>query len=136
MLNFGLIGVVEDTPPFDGGMFVNGGFENGIAGWLQSSDWTATVGADSAENPSTGTNQVLFQNFTFEAGVSYEISANQLAGDVVANFMVNDVDSGADITAGVHTFVGDGTPRSTGIFLVGTGTTTFIVDSLRLVRVP
>ena len=135
MLNFGLIGGVEGTPPFDGGMFINGGFENGIVGWIQTSDWTATVDADTAENPSTGSNQVMYQNFTFEAGVSYEISADQLEGDAVINFMINDVDSGVAITAGVHTFVGDGTARSTGIFIANVGTVKCVVDNLRLVRV-
>ena len=130
MLNFGLLGGAYVAPPFNGGMFVNGGFEDGIVGWQAYGSWTGVN--DAAENPGTVANDLLFQNFTFELGVSYEISATLLEGDAVVNFMINDADSGIDITAGVHTFVGDGTARSTGIFVHTAGTTLLRVDDLKL----
>ena len=134
MLSFGLLDDGEYiAPPFNGGMFVNGGFEDGLNGWQAYGSWTGVN--DEAENPGTVANDLLFQNFTFELGVSYEISAVQLAGDAVVNFMINDVDSGIDITAGVHTFVGDGQPRSIGLYVHTAGTVLLVVDNLKLVRV-
>ena len=136
MLNFGLLdkSLGGTIPPFDGGLFVNGGFEDGLDGWLQSSDWTATVDADTAENPATGTNQVLFQNFTLEDGATYEISAEYLSGDATINYIVNDVDSGIAIGT-PHNFVAISTAVSLDIGITTTGTIKSVVDSLRLVKV-
>ncbi len=132
MLNFGLLGGKVDS--FNGGLFVNGGFEAGLNGWLQSSAWTATVDADTAENPATGTNQVLFQNFTLEDGATYEISAAYLSGDATINYVINDVDSGIAIGT-PHTFVAIATAVSIGVGITTTGTVKSVVDSLRLNKI-
>ncbi len=135
-LNFGLQAGEALVSPFNGGMFTNGGFEKGLDGWLESSDWTATVDADTAENPATGTNQVLFQNFTLLDGEYYAISAQYLSGDATINYIINDVDSGIDINGGVHLFLGDGVARSIGTGIINVGTVKSVVDSMRLVHVP
>jgi len=135
--NLGLnLGGVSDggIAPFNGGLFYNGGFEKGLTGWQQSSNWTATVDADTAENPATGTNQVLFQNFTLEEGATYAISATNVSGDAIIDYLVNDVDSGVAIGS-QHTFLGDGLARSIGIFITNVGTVKSVVDSLRLVKI-
>jgi len=136
MLNFGLLdkSLGGTIPPFDGGLFVNGGFEDGLDGWLQSSDWTATVDADTAENPATGSNQVLFQNFTLEDAATYEISADYPSGDATINYVVNDVDSGIAIGT-PHTFSGIATAVSLGVGITSVGTVKSVVDSLRLVKI-
>jgi len=135
MLKFGLLKKGTTAEPiFDGGIFTNGGFENGITGWLQSSAWTATVDADTAENPATGTNQVLFQNFTLEDGATYQISANYLSGDAITNYVINDVDSGVAIGT-PHTFIGIAAAVSIGIGITSIGTVKSVVDSLRLFKV-
>jgi len=134
MLNFGLLGGIETPVPFDGGLFVNGGFEDGLVGWQQAYAWTATVDADTAENPATSTNELLFQNFTLEDGATYEISADYISGDATVNYVVNDVDSGIAIGT-PHTFVGIATAVSIGIGITATGTVKSVVDSLRLVKV-
>ena len=127
-------GVFAIPAIFDGGLFNNGGFEEGLTGWLQSSDWTATVDADTAENPATGTNQVLFQNFTLEDAATYEVSANYISGDATINYVVNDVDSGIAIGT-PHTFVGIATAVSIGIGITTVGTVKSIVDNVRLKKV-
>jgi len=137
MLNFGLLGGVAGEappPPFYSGIFINGGFENGLTGWLQSSAWIATVDADTAENPATGTNQVLFQNFTLEEGATYEISADYVSGDATVNYVINDVDSGVAIGT-PHTFLGIATAVSIGVGITTVGTVKSVVDSLRLVKI-
>jgi len=131
MIKFGLLG--RGKSAFNGGLFINGGFENGIVGWQQAYAWTASVDADTAENPATSTNELLFQNFTLEDGATYEISAEYISGDATVNYVVNDTDSGVAI--GVpHTFVGIATAVSIGIGITAIGTTPVVVDSLRLVR--
>ena len=122
--------------PFFSGMFVNGGFENGLDGWLEFDAWTATVDADTVENPATGGNQILYQNFTLVAGDVYRISADYISGDAPINFVINDGDSGVPITDGVHNFLGDGVARSIGIGITSAGTVKSVVDSLRLVHIP
>ena len=119
---------------FDGGLFVNGGFEDGLVGWQQAYAWTATVDAFTAENPATSTNELLFQNFTLEEGAIYEISANNVSGDATINYVVNDADSGVAIGT-PHTFVGIATAVSMGIFITDVGTVKSVVDSLRLVKI-
>jgi len=121
------------TPHFNGGLFVNGGFENGLTGWLEATSWTA--GDNSADNPGTILNELLYQNFTLEAGATYEISAQQLEGDAVVSFVVNDVDSGVDITTGAHSFVGDGAARSIGVGVTTAGTTPLRVTNIKLEKV-
>ena len=121
-------------PLFDGGLFANGGFEDGLNGWLQSSAWTATVDADTAENPATGTNQVLFQNFTLEDGATYSISADYISGDATINYVINDVDSGIAIGTS-HTFVAIATAVSIGVGITTIGTVKSVVDSLRLTKI-
>jgi len=135
MLKFGLLGRGGSTPPpFDGGLFVNGGFEDGLVGWQQAYAWTATVDADTAENPATSINELLFQNFTLEDGATYEISANYISGDATVNYVVNDVDSGIAIGT-PHTFVGIATAVSIGIGITAIGTVKSVVDNLRLVKI-
>ncbi len=135
MLKFGLLGRGGSTPPpFDGGIFTNGGFENGLDGWQQAYAWTATVDADTAENPATSINELLFQNFTLEEGATYEISAEYISGDATVNYVVNDADSGVAIGT-PHTFVGIATAVSIGIGITAIGTVKSVVDSLRLVKI-
>ena len=136
MLNFGLLGGVlgeAPPPPFYSGMFVNGGFENGLTGWLEATSWAA--GDSSADNPGTLVGELLYQNFTLELNATYEISATILEGDTVVNFLINDVDSGIDITLGAHTFLGDGQARSIGVYTHTAGTIILRVDNLKLVKI-
>jgi len=118
---------------FNGGLFVNGGFEDGLTGWLEHSAWTA--GDNSADNPGTIADEILYQNFTLEEGATYELSAEQLEGDAVVNFLTNDTDSGVDITAGTHTFIGQSVARSIGVYVHTAGTTPLRVTNIRLVKV-
>jgi len=127
-------GVYTIPAIFDGGLFVNGGFEDGLTGWQQAYAWTASVDANTAENPATSINELLFQNFTLEEGATYEISANYISGDATINYVVNDADSGVAIGT-PHTFVGIATAVSIGIGVTATGTVKSVVDSLRLVKV-
>jgi len=135
MLAFGLLDSgVYITPPFNGGLFINGGFENGLTGWQQAYAWTATVDADTAENPATNLNELLFQNFTLEEGATYEISAEYLSGDATINYVINDADSGVAIGT-PHTFVAIATAVSIGIGITTLGTVKSVVDSLRLAKI-
>jgi len=134
MLNFGLLGGTETPAPFDGGLFVNGGFEDGLVGWQQAYAWTATVDAFTVENPATSTNELLFQNFTLEEGATYEISANYISGDATVNYVVNDADSGIAIGT-PYTFTAIATAVSIGIGITSVGTVKSVVDSLRLVKI-
>ncbi len=135
MLKFGLLGRGGSTPPpFDGGLFVNGGFENGLNGWQQAYAWVASAGVDTAENPATSINELLFQNFTLEDGATYEISADYLSGDATINYVINDADSGIAIGT-PHTFVAIATAVSIGIGITAIGTVKSVVDSLRLVKI-
>ena len=122
----------DAEPHFDGGMFVNGGFEDGLNGWLEYNVWTATVDGSTAENPATGSNQVLYQNFTLEDGVDYEISCDYIDGNATINFFVNDANSGVNIMNGTYTFTGTGGAVSIGIIIDGTGTVKSVIDSMRL----
>ena len=135
-LNFGLQTGELLVSPFNGGMFVNGGFEDGLNGWLQANAWTATVDADTAENPATSINEILFQNFTLELGEVYGISALHVSGDATINYLVDDADSGVNIEDGAYSFIGDGTARSIGIIITVVGTVKSVVDNLRLVHIP
>jgi len=134
MLNFGLLRRGGEAPIFDGGLFTNGGFEDGLNNWQQSSDWIATAGADTAENPATGVNQILFQNFTLEEGATYGISTTNVSGDAIIDYLVNDVDSGVAIGS-LHTFLGIATAVSIGVFITNVGTVKSVVDNLRLVKI-
>ena len=127
---------VKDTqlPVFDGGLFVNGGFEDGIEGWIVTGGWHGTVGANTATNDG-GVNDMMFQNFTLEDGATYEISADKLSGDAVVTFILYDADSGIDITLGAHQFLGDGLARSIGVVINTAGTVDTVCDNLRLVRI-
>ncbi len=136
MLNFGLFGSALAPLPFNGGMFVNGGFEDGLNGWQQAYAWTASAGADTAENPATSINEILFQNFTLELGEVYRINALHVSGDATINYIINDADSGVNIEDGAYAFVGDGTARSIGIGIAVVGTVKSVVDNLRLVHIP
>ena len=124
----------DADPYFDGGMFANGGFEDGLDGWLQYDSWTATVDASTVENPATGSNQVLYQNFTLDT-VDYEISCDYIDGDATINYFVNDANSGVDVNSGTYTFAGNGGAVSIGIFITDIGTVKSVVDSLRLIPV-
>ena len=136
MLNFGLFGSALAPLPFNGGMFVNGGFEDGLNGWQQAYAWTASAGADTAENPATSINEILFQNFTLELGEVYRINALHVSGDATINYLIDDADSGVNIEDGAYFFVGDGLARSIGIVITVVGTVKSVVDNLRLVRIP
>ena len=126
---------VEETF-FDGGMFINGGFERGLDDWFEYSEWLATPDADTVENPAVASNQILYQNLTLQNGYEYTISATHLEGDSTVTYLVNDVDSGVNIEDGEHSFIGDGVARSIGIFISTLGTTKSVIDNMRLVHSP
>lgn len=133
MLAFGLLARGEYVPPpFDGGMFANGGFEDGLNGWLQYDAWTA--GIDSAVNPATGTNQIIYQNFTLGTD-NYTISCDYLEGDASINYFVNDADSGVNVNSGPYTFAGAGGAVSIGVLITNVGTVQSVVDNLKLEEV-
>ena len=119
---------------FDSGLFVNGGFEDGINGWLQFDSWAVPADKQYAENPGLSATQILYQNFTLAEDGIYGISATQVEGDAVTNFMINDADSGINIQDGVHIFDGEAVARSTGIFTHTGGTQKLVVDSIKLER--
>ena len=121
---------------FDGGMFVNGGFERGLDGWENYDSWVANVPDDTAENPATTINQLLFQNMTLIEGSAYRISAEYPEGDAPINFMINDIDSGVNIRDGAHVFIGIATAVSIGVYIPNVGTVKSVVDNLRLVSLP
>ena len=125
----------DADPHFDGGMFVNGGFEDGLNGWLEYNVWTASIDGSTAENPATGSNQVLYQNFTLDDGVDYEISCDYQSGDAIINFFVNDANSGVNVNDGTLTFIGNGGAVSIGIIITNVGTVKSVVDSMRLKRI-
>jgi len=126
---------IEETF-FDGGMFVNGGFERGLDNWENYDSWIANVPEDNAENPATSINQLLFQNMTLIEGHTYRISAEYPAGDALINFMINDADSGVNVRDGIHSFVGIATAVSLGVYMQNVGTVKSVVDNMRLVHVP
>ena len=119
---------------FDGGLFVNGGFEDGVVGWSVFGNWSGTPDKQQAENPNTNGNQIIYQNFTLEDGGVYQISADKLQGSAELNFMVNDVNTGARVTAGPHTFVGEAVARSTGIIIADADSNKVVIDSMKLIR--
>ncbi len=118
-------------PPFYSGLFINGGFENGLTGWEIYGGWVA--GDSTADNPGT-LNDILYQNFTLEEGATYEISADNIEGDAIVDFMVNDADSGANITLGAYRFIALAGARSTGVFISVAGTVLTRIDNLKLVK--
>jgi len=126
---------IEETF-FNGGMFLNGGFERGLDNWENYDSWVANVPEDNAENPATSINQLLFQNFTLEEGHAYVISAEYPDGDAVINFMINDVDSGVNVRDGAHAFVGIATAVSIGVYMPNVGTVKSVIDNMRLVHLP
>ncbi len=135
-LNFGLQSGEVLVSPFNGGMFANGGFEDGIVGWIESTSWVASPDADTVENPATAINEILFQNFTLTLGEVYRISALYVSGDATINYLIDDGDSGVSIEDGAYLFLGDGTARSIGIVITVVGTVKSVVDNLRLVHIP
>ncbi len=121
--------------PFDGGLFVNGGFEEGLTGWSEFGDWTASPDKQQAENPGiSSSQQIIYQNFTLAADGVYQISADKLEGDGQLTFMVNDVDSGAAVEAGPHIFAGEAVARSTGLFVSTAGNNKIAIDNMKLIR--
>ena len=124
---------IEETI-FDGGLFVNGGFERGLDNWENYNAWTVNAPEDNVENPTTAINQLLYQNMTLVEGAAFGISAEHLEGDAVINFMINDVDSGVDIRDGVHVFMGIAAAVSIGIYIPNVGTVKSVIDNMRLVR--
>lgn len=123
----------DADPHFNGGMFVNGGFEDGINGWLEYQNWS--VVDSMAENPATTNNQILYQNFTLVEAATYRISAVYVEGDATINYLINDGDSGVGITTGDHEFTGVAGAVSIGVIIVSIGTVKSVVDNLRLVRI-
>ncbi len=122
---------------FNGGLFVNGGFENGFSSWLNQpsgSAWQATLDADTVQNSDNVAGRFAYQSFTLEAGATYEISADQISGDAVITYCIDDADSGADIEAGPHQFLGHGGLMSYGITLSVPGTGTTVCDNVRMVK--
>ncbi len=127
----------KDRPLFDGGIFTNGGFEDGIVGWsnFSGSGWTATPGEDTAQNiPNTAGNH-FYQNERLVAGATYKISADQLSGDGTVTYCINTSDSGIPISDGPTTFIGVSSEESIGVTMSIAGTTPAVIDNLRLTRV-
>ncbi len=137
-LNFGLQAGEALVSPFNGGMFTNGGFEDGIAGWsnFSGSGWTATPNEDTAQNiPNTAGNH-FYQNFTLIADELYQISGDQLSGDGTVTYCINTADSGIPIADGPHYFRGVSTEESIGVTMSIAGTTPAAIDSMRLLHIP
>jgi len=126
---------IEETF-FNGGLFLNGGFERGLDNWENFNAWVVNAPEDNVENPATADTQLLYQNFTLIEGGVYRISAEYPEGDALIDFMINDADSGADIRDGAHLFVGIATAVSIGIYMQTSGTTKSVIDNMRLVHVP
>jgi len=125
--------------PFNGGLFVNGGFEDGIASWKlypTNGSWTATPGEDTAENIPNTVGTHFYQDFTLVAGESYMLSADQISGDGTVTYCINTADSGIAIADGPTVFVGTSAPESIGVTMSIAGTTPAVVDNLRLMRIP
>ncbi|RKX64578.1 MAG: hypothetical protein DRP42_06135 [Tenericutes bacterium] len=122
---------------FDGGMFVNGGFEDALNGWLLTGDWTARIPEEDVINLVCANTELLYQNFTLDAGYIYQLQA-ELKGSTAgggATFISLDVDTGVDITTGVYEFTSPNTAGySMGILANASGGEA-IVDNMRLVRV-
>ncbi len=132
-MKYGYGGFKVGDMPFYSGLFVNGGFEAGLNGWLVHGGWV--VGDDTADNPGLVINDLLYQNFTLETDATYEISCDKVEGDAVIGFVVNDVDSGIDITTGAYQFIGDGQPRSFGVTVSIAGTVLNRIDNLKLIKI-
>ncbi len=124
-------------PPFNGGLFTNGGFENGFSSWANQPSgtaWQATPDADTVQNSDNVAGRFAYQSFTLEAGATYEMSADRISGDAVITYCIDDADSGVDITNGAHRFLGHGGLMSYGITLSVAGTGTTVCDNVRLVK--
>jgi len=131
MLNFGLLGKGPKIP-FNGGIFSNGGFEDGLTGWVQSGGWSATPDEDTARNVSSAVGAQLYQNINgFEIGATYEITADKLEGDAEVAYLVNDASSGVPIGT-PYQWVAAGANLSTGVEIDVAGTVPIVVDNLRL----
>ncbi len=131
-------GVYASPSIFDGGMFVNGGFESGISNWKlypTNGSWTATPDANTAQNIPNTTGTHFYQDFTLEDGVTYELSADQVGGDGTLTYCINTADSGIPITDGATRFLGRNTPESIGVTMSIAGSTPAMVDNLRLVKI-
>ncbi len=125
-------------PPFDGGLFANGGFEDGFAGWANfgsGDNWVASAGADTVENPSAVAGKFLYQNKTLISGATYEISALKISGDAVVTFCIDDADSHISIEDGAHQFIGAGAQMSYGLTLSEVGTVVTVCDDVRMIEV-
>ncbi len=125
---------------FNGGMFKNGGFEDGIANWKlypTNGSWTATPDANTAQNIPNTTGTHLYQDFTLEAGVTYELSARQVSGDGTLTYCINTADSGIPISDGATRFIGVASPESIGVTMSVAGAlpTPAVVDNLRLIKI-
>jgi len=138
-LNYGFFGSSKGADViFDGGMFVNGGFENGISNWKlypTNGSWTATPGESTAQNIPNTPGTHFYQDYTLQAGVTYEISADQISGDGTVTYCINTADSGVAIADGPHRFLGVNAPESIGVTMSVAGTTPAVVDNLRLVEI-
>ncbi len=123
---------------FDGGLFANGGFEDGFAGWANfgsGDNWVASSGASTVENPSAVAGKFLYQNKTLISGATYEISALKISGDAVVTFCIDDADSHISIEDGVHQFIGAGVQMSYGLTLSEVGTVVTVCDYVRLIEI-
>ncbi len=131
-------GVFAIPAIFNGGMFVNGGFENGISNWKlypTNGSWTATPNENTAQNIPNTTGTHFYQDFTLEAGETYELSADQVGGDGTLTYCINTADSGIAIADGATRFLGVNSPESIGVTMSVAGTTPAIVDNLKLVKI-
>jgi len=138
MLRFGLLGGGGGGRPFDGGMFNNGGFEDSIVGWKlypTNGSWTATPDENTAQNIPNTEGTHFYQDFTLEAGATYEISADQVGGDGRITYCINTADSGIAIADGPTRFLGIASPESIGVTMSIAGTTPAVVDNLRLIKI-
>ncbi len=134
----GLGKVAAGLAPFDGGMFSNGGFEEGITGWKlypTNGSWTATPDENTAQNIPNTVGTHFYQDFTLEAGATYELSADQVGGDGTVTYCINTADSGIPVADGPTRFIGIASPESIGVTMSIAGTTPAVVDHLRLEKV-
>ena len=82
-------------PPFNGGLFTNGGFDESLTGWNTYVDGWSWLNGQAVFDGLPTAEDPLWQNFTTSATKRYKISGVLVSG--IATYMVNDVDSGVPV---------------------------------------
>ena len=118
------------VPIFDGGLFVNGGFETNLTPWLQTGITYVWVDGLAHTDTPTVAGDSLFQTFTLSAGDVYEIRGVIVNG-TAPNYLFQGVDTGVEVgTVEQFVITADGSYSFGVIAPIGLG---FDLDNLRLV---